>query len=89
MERVEAFFSGRVQGVGFRWTTVASAKGLQISGWVKNLPDGRVQLVAEGQRTDLEILIERVTQRMEPYIEKATTDWQPALGNLKPFAVAT
>src|SRR5215470_10194518 len=40
----ERFFSGRVQGVGFRYQTLQLAKGFEVSGWVMNLPDGRVQL---------------------------------------------
>src|SRR5215813_12067767 len=40
----ERFFTGRVQGVGFRYQTLQLAKGFEVSGWVMNLPDGRVQL---------------------------------------------
>jgi len=48
-----AFISGRVQGVGFREFTQRSAKQLKLSGWVKNLPDGRVEILAEGDETAL------------------------------------
>ena len=47
-------YSGRVQGVGFRYTTKTVATGFEITGTVKNLPDGRVELVAEGSRPELE-----------------------------------
>ena len=47
-ERVHVFVSGRVQGVFFRANTRAEAKRLGLKGWVKNTPDGRVELVAEG-----------------------------------------
>ena len=48
------FYSGRVQGVGFRYTTKTVATGFEITGTVRNLPDGRVELVAEGQRDELD-----------------------------------
>jgi acylphosphatase len=46
--------SGRVQGVGFRWFTQAAAARENIHGWVKNLPDGRVEAAAEGDADALE-----------------------------------
>ncbi len=48
-------YSGRVQGVGFRYTAKTVAAGFEITGTVKNLPDGRVELVAEGGRDELEV----------------------------------
>ena len=51
---MNAFFSGRVQGVGFRYTAKTVATGFEITGLVKNLPDGRVELVAEGAQAELE-----------------------------------
>ena len=53
-ERLEVFYSGRVQGVGFRYSTKALAMGFDVTGVVRNLPDGRVELVAEGVRLELE-----------------------------------
>lgn len=51
--QLHAFVSGRVQGVGFREFTQSAAKKLKLSGWVKNLPDGRVEVVAEGDEKTL------------------------------------
>jgi acylphosphatase len=48
------FFSGQVQGVGFRYTAKTVATGFEITGTVRNLPDGRVELVAEGRREELD-----------------------------------
>jgi acylphosphatase len=48
------FYSGHVQGVGFRYTTKTVATGFEVTGTVRNLPDGRVELIAEGARTELE-----------------------------------
>ena len=47
-------FSGRVQGVGFRYTAKTVAAGFEINGTIRNLPDGRVELIAEGTRLELE-----------------------------------
>lgn len=52
------FFSGLVQGVGFRFTTRDLAKKYNIKGWVKNLPDGRVEAVAEASRINLKYFLE-------------------------------
>jgi acylphosphatase len=53
-QRMQIFYSGRVQGVGFRYTTKKLARGYELTGTVRNLPDGRVELVAEGAREELE-----------------------------------
>jgi len=52
LERRRILYSGTVQGVGFRWSALAALKGLPISGYVRNLPDGRVELVLEGEPSD-------------------------------------
>ena len=54
MEYVTIFVRGRVQGVGFRYTAKTVAAGFEISGIVRNLSDGRVELIAEGTREELE-----------------------------------
>jgi len=51
---MQIFYSGRVQGVGFRYTAKTVAAGFEITGTVRNLPDGRVELIAEGDRAELE-----------------------------------
>jgi acylphosphatase len=53
-QRLVIFYSGRVQGVGFRYTVKTVATGFSVTGTVRNLPDGRVELVAEGARAELE-----------------------------------
>lgn len=64
------FFSGRVQGVGFRYQTLQVAKEFEVSGWVLNLPDGRVQLEAEGRAQEVKDFIAAVQERMEGHIRK-------------------
>lgn len=53
MVRRHIFFYGRVQGVGFRWHAVSKARLLGLTGWVKNLSDGSVEMEAQGTRTQI------------------------------------
>lgn len=63
MTRCERFrISGRVQGVGFRAATQAKARQLGLCGWVCNLPDGRVEVMAQGQQTALNQLSDWLQQ---------------------------
>jgi len=56
------FYEGRVQGVGFRYTVRQLAKGYDVIGWVKNLPDGRVELLAGGQSEEVKGLLEAIIE---------------------------
>lgn len=62
------FFTGRVQGVGFRFSTLQVAKEFEVAGFVANLPDGRVRLEAEGQAAEVEAFVSAVEIRMHGYI---------------------
>lgn len=64
------FFSGRVQGVGFRYTTLQIAKEFEVTGFVRNLPDGRVQLELEGSTAEVRAFVETVEERMHGHIRK-------------------
>jgi acylphosphatase len=57
-----AFFEGRVQGVGFRFSVKEIAQGFDVAGWVGNLPDGRVQLEVQGGAEEVEQFIEAIFQ---------------------------
>ena len=59
----QILFSGRVQGVGFRWTTEHFANDLQLSGFVRNLPDGRVEAVVAGSGGSIQKLVDRLRER--------------------------
>jgi len=54
--RIRLIVSGRVQGVGFRFAACDKAEGLELSGWVRNLANGNVEIVAEGKRKNLQEL---------------------------------
>lgn len=65
MKRLHALITGRVQGVSFRYHTLHTAQGLGLTGWVRNLPDGRVEVMAEGED-------ERV-RRLEQWLHRGPT----------------
>ncbi len=64
------FFTGRVQGVGFRYTTFQIAKEFEVTGFVKNLDDGRVQLDAEGRTGEVAAFVKAVEERMHGFIRR-------------------
>ena len=64
------FFSGHVQGVGFRYSVLQVAKEFEVAGFVSNLADGRVQLEAEGTAADVTAYVSAVEERMHGYIRK-------------------
>ncbi|MDR2674724.1 MAG: acylphosphatase [Opitutaceae bacterium] len=64
------FFTGRVQGVGFCYTTLQVAKEFEVAGFVANLPDGRVQVEAEGEEPEVRAFVEAVGEHMHGFIRK-------------------
>ncbi len=64
------FFSGRVQGVGFRYSTLQAAKEFEVAGYVQNLADGRVVVEAEGHRSEIDALVAAIEERMHGHIRK-------------------
>jgi acylphosphatase len=89
MERVVALYSGRVQGVGFRFTVRQLARGYDVTGTVRNLPDGRVELIAEGARAELKAFLTGIAEsELSGFIAKHSEAWRKAEGNLKGFAIA-
>ena len=64
-----AFFSGHVQGVGFRYQVVSMAKGFDLTGYVKNLNDGRVELLAEGDESEVLSFLEAIESELDIYIK--------------------
>jgi acylphosphatase len=79
--RLTACVDGRVQGVGFRYWTRAQARVLGLSGSATNLPDGRVEVVAEGQRSSCEALLDWLRGPGAPgYVRSVTPEWGPPDG---------
>ena len=86
-ERVRVLYRGTVQGVGFRRRVVDSAKPFDVTGFVRTLPDGRVELVAQGARAEIERLRAVVRARMASLIEDEEAVWSAASGEFPDFAV--
>jgi acylphosphatase len=66
----EVYFSGHVQGVGFRYKTLRIAREFEISGYVRNLPDGRVEMIAEGEEAEVSRFVGEVIDRMDNFIRR-------------------
>lgn len=86
--RLEAVVSGQVQGVGYRAFASRQARNLGLTGWTRNLLDGRVEVVAEGPEDSLLQLVGAL--RSGPYaasVERVTFDWQEPTGEFHAFGV--
>lgn len=62
MISLQVFYEGNVQGVGFRWSVRHVAKGFDVTGWVRNLPDGRVELNVTGEEEEVRAFLDRIVQ---------------------------
>ena len=84
----EVCYSGRVQGVGFRVNARQISKQFQVTGFVKNLPDGRVLLQAEGPPVEVDGFLEAVFRSMQLNIEHTTVTKIPLTGSFSAFEIA-
>ncbi len=73
MISLQVFYEGNVQGVGFRWTVREAAKGFDVTGWVRNLPDGRVELQVTGEETEVRAFLDGIARgELHSLIHKQT-----------------
>lgn len=80
-ERLDAGVRGRVQGVGYRVFALRAGRALGLDGWVANMSDGSVRVVAEGPRPDLEALLERLREGPPAgWVDAVLVRWEPARG---------
>jgi acylphosphatase len=86
-QRNTVAYSGRVQGIGFRYTTCSIARRYRVSGYVRNLPDGRVEVVAEGDPHELDAFRREVRERFFGNIRDERLDVQPATGEFVGFDI--
>ena len=87
MTQFHLFYSGKVQGVGFRYTASRFAAELGLKGWVKNLSDGSVQAVAEGPREKVEELLSRLKDHFGAFIGEDHIEWVEARGEFDKFSI--
>jgi acylphosphatase len=88
MKNMQIFFSGTVQGVGFRFTAERLARRFSVTGFVRNLEDGRVEVVAEGEEPVLVEFLTAVRESgMKHYIQDVEAHWSDAQGTFKGFRI--
>ena len=87
MQRRTYYFTGRVQGVGFRYTARHVAAGHQVAGYVRNLDDGRVELVMEGPEPEMDAVVEGINAELGRNISRTTCDTSPPTGEFRDFSV--
>jgi acylphosphatase len=86
LARVHAVVTGRVQGVGFRFTAVDQAQRLGLRGWIRNQPDGTVEVAAEGDRAAVEELVRFLHRGPRgARIDDVALRWEDHSGDLGPF----
>ncbi|MBI3306366.1 MAG: acylphosphatase [Candidatus Omnitrophica bacterium] len=85
---LKVIFSGRVQGVGFRYTAERIARHFEVTGYVKNLADGNVEVFAEGEEIVLQDFLKAVLEGpMKLYIRHTETQWSDFTGQFQTFGI--
>ena len=87
MVRAHIHFSGTVQGVGFRYTTLSMAQELSLTGWVKNLPSGQVEALVEGPRDKIEALLAKLKGQFGSFIREQQVEWVETKGAFDQFSI--
>jgi len=86
--RVQIYYEGKVQGVGFRYSVKTLVTGFEITGIVRNLPDGRVELVAEGAEDELKAFQQAVREsELGHFIRREDVRWEKAEGTFRGFEI--
>lgn len=81
------YFTGHVQGVGFRYAVLQVAREYEVAGYVSNLADGRVQLEAEGVAAEVGAFVDAVQERMHGYIRKVERSGRRRAGQFSGFVI--
>jgi acylphosphatase len=84
----QVFYEGRVQGVGFRYATRQIAMGFDVTGWVRNLPDERVEMLTAGEEEEVEAFLKAIAESsLASFIYKQTVNEIPAPKGLRGFEI--
>ena len=87
-QQMTVFYSGRVQGVGFRYTVKSLTAGFEVTGTVRNLDDGRVEMIAEGERGELDAFRQAVLEAgLGALIQREDEFFAPAAGRFRGFEI--
>ena len=82
------FYEGRVQGVGFRWTVKNITRGYDVTGWVKNLPDGRVEMQVAGEKDEVDAFLEAIEESdLKSHIKKVDVQVIPPPAGVRGFDI--
>ncbi|MGH7176588.1 MAG: acylphosphatase [Tepidisphaeraceae bacterium] len=87
MVRRRCHFAGRVQGVGFRYTTQSLARDFAVGGFVRNLSDGTVELIVEGEASEVERFVDAVSREFSSQIQSVDTRQEPATHEFRGFEI--
>ena len=86
-KQLHLFYSGKVQGIGFRYTVQDIASQQKVCGWVKNLSDLNVEVAAEAEEDTLNNFLKLVNQHFSHYISDVSVEWLPARGEYRDFQI--
>jgi acylphosphatase len=87
---MQVLYSGQVQGVGFRYTVKSVAMGFDVTGTVRNLPGGGVELVAEGAKDELEEFRKAIRESgLDHFIRQEDVAWQEASSEFRGFEIVS
>lgn len=84
---VHIYYSGLVQGVGFRYTAERLANSLKLAGWARNLPDGRVEIFCQGSEPDIKTFLRKINDTFREYLKDADMEWGAARAGLDTFDI--
>ena len=87
MVRIEVIYKGRVQGVGFRWQVCNISKNFTCTGYVKNLLDGSVEFLAEGELKEVESFIQTIDSKMKDYWNLKSVDKRAGPPHFQDFSI--
>ena len=84
---MQVYYAGRVQGVGFRYTACRIAGGFDVTGYVRNLPDGQVECVVEGESAEIDAFLADLSDQMRRHIHRQSRRTAAHTGRFRSFGV--